>query len=235
MCYDDAAMTMYLSTHTESGPRSGHHPWMRCHCTLTGLFIGDEMQKKACTTCGIIKPLSEYYKKPIARDGVTTSCKLCLCSRVKKRNEQLPPEYGVWRNMRRRCNNPRDEHYKWWGARGIKVCERWNSYSNFYDDMGSRPTPKHRLDRTNNDGNYEPSNCQWVTETQQQRNRRDTVLTMPKARLIRWYYGFGHIRVRDISIMFEVSDSVVHHVIRNETWKEDEQIAEAVHTTRGAE
>jgi hypothetical protein len=73
--------------------------------------------------------------------------------------------------MRYRCQNPKDRAYKWYGARGIKVCERWEKFENFLADMGKRP-PGLSLERVDNNKGYEPSNCIWATWTQQMRNRR---------------------------------------------------------------
>lgn len=81
-------------------------------------------------------------------------------------------EYRIWTAMRQRCNNPKNTHYERYGGRGIKVCDRWNSsFENFIADMGYTPTPLHTLDRVNNDGNYEPSNCKWATRKEQAQNR----------------------------------------------------------------
>jgi hypothetical protein len=76
--------------------------------------------------------------------------------------------YRSWQSMKTRCNNLNFRRY---GGRGITYCDRWNSFENFLADMGPRP-PGHSLDRINNNGNYEPSNCRWATLSQQAQNRR---------------------------------------------------------------
>lgn len=75
--------------------------------------------------------------------------------------------YNVWLNMKRRCANLNDPNY---GGRGITVCSRWLDFPTFVSDMGRRPSPKHSLERKNNNGNYEPSNCCWATAIEQQNN-----------------------------------------------------------------
>lgn len=81
------------------------------------------------------------------------------------------PEYKVWKTMRQRCMNPNQHDYYLYGGRGITVCERWSIFENFINDMGTRQKGL-TIERINNDGNYEPSNCIWTTNKQQSQNRR---------------------------------------------------------------
>lgn len=85
-------------------------------------------------------------------------------------------EYQAWRDMRARCSNQNAGEWSRYGARGIRVCDRWSaSFEAFLADMGERPSADHSIDRINPNGNYEPTNCRWATRAQQQRNRRCTV------------------------------------------------------------
>lgn len=84
--------------------------------------------------------------------------------------------HSIWQDMIRRCQNPKNKAFKNYGGRGIKVCERWFEFENFLADMGEPPSKKHSIDRKDNNGNYEPSNCKWATPMEQQNNRRNNRL-----------------------------------------------------------
>jgi len=85
------------------------------------------------------------------------------------------PEYRSWTRMRTRCLNPRFPAYAYYGGRGIRICDRWNSFQAFLSDMGPRPSPGHGLERLDNNGNYEPENVVWETMERQSRNRRSNI------------------------------------------------------------
>lgn len=79
-------------------------------------------------------------------------------------------EYRIWQMMKQRCENPNNCNYKRYGARGISVCERWNDFANFLEDMGVSPSLTHSIERVDNNGNYTSENCHWATPKQQQNN-----------------------------------------------------------------
>jgi len=78
--------------------------------------------------------------------------------------------YTSWRAMRERCRNPKAKAYRYYGGRGITVCERWNDFGTFLTDMGHPPTETHSIHRLDNDGPYAPGNCKWATVEEQVSN-----------------------------------------------------------------
>lgn len=87
------------------------------------------------------------------------------------------PTYRCWAAMLTRCTNQNNPAYKWYGAKGITVCDRWRLYPNFLDDMGERPSMLHSLDRyPDKAGNYEPGNCRWATRREQCNNQSKNVI-----------------------------------------------------------
>lgn len=129
-------------------------------------------------------------------------------------------EYNSWYGMKRRCYNKAHKDFKNHGARGIVICERWlNSFQNFYNDMGPKPSSKHTLDRINNEGNYEPSNCRWSTSKEQNNNTRanlrfkykgslKTISEISSAENINYFTLYGRVVERNMSLSAALSKEI---------------------------
>jgi len=110
-----------------------------------------------------------------ARSGHTRSCGCLWRESTTKHGESRSTEHQTWRGMHARCTDPSATGWSMYGARGIKVCDRWSSFDNFLADMGRKPSPELTLDRIDSNGDYEPGNCRWATLEQQSTNRRDNL------------------------------------------------------------
>ncbi len=150
----------------------------RRFCRLTVESYADGGKWNCLCDCGNRKIADTWS----LTHGVTPSCgcrwKEFQGTRNATHGESNTRLYRVWADMRNRCNNKRTNDYKYYGARGIKICPEWASFKVFRDwamSHGYDPNSKHRsctLDRIDTDGNYEPSNCRWASHSVQMRNRR---------------------------------------------------------------
>lgn len=146
--------------------------------SLTAIQFFDRRKRKAFwlfeCSCGIRKPIRADH----VITGLTKSCGCKLRSNAIARNTThgmfYSPEYRSWSHIKTRCLNEKCPEYKWYGGRGIAICDSWKeSFVNFFTDMGERPSSKHSIDRINTNGNYCKENCRWATMQVQQNNKRN--------------------------------------------------------------
>lgn len=121
-----------------------------CECGTEKVVIGSSLKMGRSKSCGC---LSRELSTTHGMEGTIT--------------------YNTWAQMLARCNNPKSMNYKNYGAKGIKVCDRWRSFENFYADMGEKPKGQ-SIDRINVLKGYEPGNVRWATWKEQNRNQRNT-------------------------------------------------------------
>lgn len=136
--------------------------------------------------------------------------------------------HSTWHNMRSRCNNPNSTGYKNYGAKGITVCKRWDSFENFLEDMGERPGPGYSIERIDSTKNYELGNCCWATRIEQARNRSMCIkLTLNgKCQTVKeWALEIGIKRQtieRRLKLGWSHYDAVMQPVILGQKFKKNE-------------
>lgn len=130
------------------------------------------------------------------------------------------PEYVVYRGMIARCENPNHSQYARYGARGIKVCERWRkSFEDFLADMGKRPGRGYSIERINGSADYSPENCTWATQEQQCRNRPGFVkLTESDAISIRQRLSRGE-SIAALAREYGAGETTIRHVRDRNSWR----------------
>lgn len=177
--------------------------WLvKCDCGTEKVRAGNTLGKGS-QSCGCLH--KERVRARFLRHGGTV-------------NDKPIPEYVVWQHMKARCRKSQHPSYSSYGGRGIAVCERWLEFKNFLDDVGTRPTASHSIDRKDNDGNYScghcdecikrgwPMNCRWATSSEQGLNKRDNRMLTHKGRtmpLTQWARELGWISPHTLSTRIE--------------------------------
>ena len=159
------------------------------------------------------------------RCGATQSCGCLHRERFSRLRHGFSVEsaegystHTVWTGMRARCRNPSNRSYRLCGGRGIRVCERWESFENFLADMGVRP-PGATLDRIDVNGNYEPANCRWASKAEQGRNQRRNTINHAIATEIRRRADAGERLIRIAESMGVLYSTVKQVAGRHQWWK----------------
>lgn len=178
-------------SHTEK--RSGRSLAMwncRCDCGTERPVLAMNLSRSITTSCGCMAGTDGLYKSA---------------------------EYVTWVHMLSRCKYPSTHSYRDYGGRGIKVCERWLKFSNFYEDMGPRPSQRHSIDRKDVDGDYEPGNCCWATPDEQQQNQRRTKMSPEKVLEIRAVATSKNRR--ELAARYGVHPHTIDNISKGRGWK----------------
>ena len=142
--------------------KSGGNRWLcRCSCGNNHIVLAGKLKSQEVRSCGCLRREVASKPKPHIRTHGATGTAI----------------YKLYRAMLNRCRCPGAGNYKYYGARGVKVCERWqglNGFLNFISDMGPRPSSRHSIERKNTGGHYIPTNCYWATAEEQAQNKRTT-------------------------------------------------------------
>lgn len=156
-----------LSVVSEESPVS-RHPHrgffrmfkLRCDCGGEIITRMNSLRSGRVNSCGCLIAETNIKNAPkITKHGEATG--------------KRPPEYRAWHAIIQRCTNPNFIGWRYYGGRGIRVCEEWrNDYLAFLNHIGRRPSPLHSVDRIDNDGHYELGNVRWATKSEQAFNRR---------------------------------------------------------------
>jgi hypothetical protein len=135
-----------------------------CDCGNRAQVIGPHLTRGLIASCGCLR-----------RERALAA--------VVKHGQSKTPVYNIWIKIRDRCQNVKNRDYRRYGGRGIKVCDRWQTFENFYADMG-HPPPGMTIERQDNDGPYSPDNCVWADRKTQRRNTSTNLMVQVEGALL---------------------------------------------------
>lgn len=153
---------LFVISQSEQRDQNGAIMWICiCDCGKTKNISGSSLRSGRSKSCGC-----EQIKSTVAA--------------ARKHGYYKSSEYSTWENIKQRCNNKGSQKYSYYGGRGIKLCSEWYDFENFIKDMGEKPSLHSQIDRIDNDGDYEPNNCRWVTCSVNRQNSRPNLKSKNK-------------------------------------------------------
>src|SRR6185437_9427583 len=152
--------------------------------------------------CGRVKPIGA----PELKRGLTKSCG-CKSAEMRRaantRHGMTETSiYKIWSGMRSRCLNSNSNVFSYYGGKGVRICERWEAFEAFLEDMGPTYRKGLSIERVDVNGDYEPSNCTWIARSEQALNRTNTV---------RLETPWGHLSIKETAKKIGVSDKCLQH------------------------
>ncbi len=181
---EDKQFSYWKVLHKSTGPYTNSKWTCICKCGTQRDVFGFALVNEGSTSCGCRKA------EEGSRHGLSRTSSL----------------YHLWINMIGRCEDESNPSYARYGERGITVCERWHDIRLFLEDMDNRPTPKHQLERVDNNGPYSPENCVWATAQRQARNRRSNLpirINGETMCLRAWAEKYGHVTKPQYKLLWQ--------------------------------
>jgi hypothetical protein len=186
-----------------------------CECGRIVVVTGKALRAGHTKSCGC-------YKSDVKAEWARTS------GWQSRHGLSRHPNYTLWQGVHRRCEDPGNKSYQHYGAKGIKVCERWtgrDGFTNFLADMGPSPRRGWHLHRIDPDRDYEPGNCEWLSPAEHNavhakiRRAVGMKLTPEIVRECRARFQKGLASIRELRIEFGVADATMRHAVKGVTWK----------------
>ena len=213
VCYGNQIKTQFGELSEESLP-------MAYSISPCGSPFILEGEMKRCSKCKKTKPLSKFYRK---KNNYQYICKECDKAMGKqkgiKHKRKYNGLYGVWGNMNNRCSNPSNLAFKWYGGRGIMVCQEWkDSFQAFYTWAKDKHKKGLTIDRKNNNGDYCSENCRFVTVKINNRNNSNTKLNIKKVKEIKELLKEGKLTQREIARKYNVAPTTISNINIKKYW-----------------